>query len=75
MGFKLAGVLLILMFAMGGIMYWYYNDTQKKIATLHENNAKLETATKVQKQAIELSLIHISEPTRPERIGVCGVGV
>ena len=52
MGFKLAGVLLILMFAMGGIMYWYYNDTQKKIATLHENNAKLETATKVQKQAI-----------------------
>ena len=53
MGFKLAGVMLILMLAMGGIVYWYYNDTQEKLAILHENNAKLETATKVQKQAIE----------------------
>ena len=41
------------MLAMGGLMYWYYNDTQEKMAILHENNAKLETATKVQKQAIE----------------------
>ncbi len=53
MGFKLAGVMLILLLAMGGIVYWYYNDTQEKLAILHENNAKLETATKVQKQAIE----------------------
>ena len=50
MGFKLAGVMLILMLAMGGIVYWYYNDTQEKLAILHENNAKLETATKVQRQ-------------------------
>ena len=53
MGLKLAGVMFILMLAMGGLMYWYYNDTQEKMAILHENNAKLETATKVQKQAIE----------------------
>jgi len=24
--------------------YYYYNDTQERIATLHKNNAKLETA-------------------------------
>ena len=24
--------------------YYYYNDTQERIATLHQNNAKLETA-------------------------------
>ena len=37
----------VLMAAMAGLGYWYYNDTQKKMAILHENNAKLETATKV----------------------------
>ena len=53
MGLKLAGVMLILMMAMGGMGYWYYNDTQEKMATLHANNAKLETAVTIQKQTIE----------------------
>ena len=44
MGLKLAGIMLVAMLAMGGVGYWYYNDTQEKIATLHENNAKLESA-------------------------------
>ena len=38
---------------LGGVFYWYYNDTQEKIAILHENNAKLEIATATQTQAIE----------------------
>ena len=53
MGLKLAGIMFILMMAMGGIGYWYYTDTQEKMAILHENNAKLETAVATQKQAIE----------------------
>jgi hypothetical protein len=52
MGLKLAGIMFILMMAMGGMGYWYYTDTQSKIAILHENNAKLEVATKLQKETI-----------------------
>ena len=41
-----------IMIALGGVGYWYYTDTQKKLAILHENNAKLETATKIQTETI-----------------------
>ena len=41
------------MCVMGGIGYWYYNDTQARMAILQENNAKLEMATQLQEQAIE----------------------
>ena len=53
MGFKLAGIMLILMLAMGGGAYWYYNDTQERMRVLAENNAKLEVAMQTQKQALE----------------------
>jgi len=53
MGLKLAGVMMILMLAMGGLGYWYYNDSQEKMRILHENNAKLETAAKIQTEAIK----------------------
>jgi uncharacterized coiled-coil protein SlyX len=53
MGFKLALIMFVVMGVVGGIAYWYYHDTQEKIAILHENNAKLEVATTIQKQAIE----------------------
>lgn len=43
----------VLMAAMAGLGYWYYQDTQSKLAILHENNAKLETATKIQKETIK----------------------
>ena len=33
-----------LLASFGAIGYWYYNDTQQRIATLRENNAKLEVA-------------------------------
>ena len=45
--------MVILMMAMGGIGYWYYNDTQAKMAILHENNAKLEISVATQKATIE----------------------
>ena len=53
MGFKLALIMFVVMGVVGGIGYWYYQDTQKKLAILHENNAKLEVAATIQTQAIE----------------------
>ena len=53
MGFKLAGLMLVLMIAMGGLGYWYYNDTQARMSILQENNAKLETAVQISEQAVE----------------------
>lgn len=50
---KLSGILFVVILVMGGIGYWYYNNTQERIATLTANNAKLETATQLQEQAIE----------------------
>ena len=52
MGAKLALVMFVLMCAMGGGAYWYYNDTQERIAILNENNAKLETAVQTNEQAL-----------------------
>ena len=40
-GFKLVFVMLLVMGAVGGIGYWYYNDSQERLSILHENNAKL----------------------------------
>ena len=52
MGMKLAGVMLLIMLAMGGIGYWYYNDTQARMAILQENNAKLEIAVATNEEAL-----------------------
>lgn len=49
---KLSLILLIVMMCMGGVGYWYYQDTQKRIAILIENNIKLESAVQTQKEAI-----------------------
>ena len=38
---------------MGGIGYWYYTDTQKTIAILTENNAKLEMAVATNEETIK----------------------
>lgn len=53
MGLKLAGVMFLIMCAMGGIGYWYYNDTQARIAILNENNAKLNIAVQTNEAALE----------------------
>ena len=52
MGAKLALVMFVLMCAMGGGAYWYYNDTQERIKILTENNAKLESAVETNEQAL-----------------------
>ena len=44
----LIGIILIM--GLGG--YWYYNDTQKRMAILVENNAQLEIAVATNEQAI-----------------------
>ena len=50
---KLTGILLVVIMLMGGIGYWYYNDTQERMAILQENNAKLETAVATNEAAID----------------------
>ena len=51
MGLKLAGIMMILMLAMGGIGYWYYSDTQKNMGILIANEAKATMAAKESEQA------------------------
>ena len=53
MGMKLAGVMALLTFVMAGAFYWYYNDTQERMAILNENNAKLEVAIQTSEAAVE----------------------
>lgn len=52
MGLKLAGLMFVMMLGMAGIGYWYYNDSQARMAILQENNAKLNTAIQISEQAI-----------------------
>ena len=53
MGFKLAGIMLIVMLVLGGAGYWYYKDSQDRIRISTENNAKLDTAVKLNEQTID----------------------
>ena len=53
MGLKLALMMLVIMGVLGGLGYWYYQDTQERMAILNENNAKLEQAAATQTAAIE----------------------
>ena len=49
-------ILIIVLGLVGGVIYggyYYYKDTQARIATLTENSVKLEQATKTQKQTID----------------------
>lgn len=52
MRFKLTGFLLLTIVLMAGAGYWYYNDSQERIQTLSENNAKLETAIQISEETI-----------------------
>ena len=50
--------LYLLVFILGFVgsaaygAYWYYTDTQNRIAQLRENNAKLESATRVLEETV-----------------------
>ena len=49
-------MLIVVVGLVGGVVYagyYYYKDTQSRIQTLTENNAKLETAKNIQDQTIE----------------------
>jgi len=52
MGMKLAGAMAMMMLVLCGAFYWYYNDTQERIAILNQNNAKLETAVAISEEAV-----------------------
>ena len=49
-------ILILVGGLLGGVLYggyYYYKDTQNRIAVLTENSAKLEQATNTQKQTID----------------------
>ena len=50
---RLAGLFFLIICIMSGIGYWYYNDTQERIAILVENNVKLQVAVETNEQALE----------------------
>ena len=54
MGIKIAIVAGMLIACLSGEFYWYYNDTQARIATLRENNAKLEVAVNTAESSLDL---------------------
>ena len=54
MGIKIAIVAGMLIACLSGVFYWYYNDTQARIATLRENNAKLEVAVSTAESSLDL---------------------
>lgn len=54
MGIKIAIVAGMLIACLSGVFYWYYNDTQARIATLRENNAKLEVAVNTAESSLNL---------------------
>ena len=59
-------MLLLVLRLIGGVgygAYYYYKDTQARIAVLTENSAKLEQATNTQKQTID-TLVEDAEKFR-----------
>jgi hypothetical protein len=53
LGFKAIGIMLVITAVITGGFYWYYTDTQKRMAILYQNSAKLETIVQIQELAIE----------------------
>jgi hypothetical protein len=59
-------ILIVVIGLIGGVgygAYYYYKDTQARIAVLTENSAKLEQATNTQKQTID-TLVEDAEKYR-----------
>lgn len=49
----MALIIIGLLGSFGLGAYWYYNDTQQRIATLRENNAQLEVAVQTANASLE----------------------
>lgn len=45
-------IVLAVLGSVGAGAFWYYKDTQQRIATLQENNAKLEVALETSEESI-----------------------
>lgn len=54
MGLKIAGIVFVVMLVITGTFYWYYTDTQARMAVLHENNARLETAVAISEETVSV---------------------
>jgi len=54
MGYKISGIMLVLMVAMGITGRWYYNATQERLIQLRENSVKLELAAATSQETIQL---------------------
>jgi len=52
-GGKVALVMGLIILVMGGVGYWYYQDSQATIATLQQNNAKLEQNLELSERAVD----------------------
>ena len=50
---NLSVALGLVIVTMAGVGYWYYTDTQKRIAILTENNIKLEVAVQQNEEALK----------------------
>lgn len=53
MTFKLLGLMTLILAILSGVFYWYYNDTQKKMAELIQEKAAIETSSAVCKNTVE----------------------
>jgi len=49
---KLLWILVVIMAVISGTFYWYYNDTQERIAILNENIAKIEVSEQICKATV-----------------------
>ena len=49
---KIALFFFLIMCGMGAVGYFYYNDTQDRLAQLRENNTRLEIAAQTSQETI-----------------------
>ena len=57
-------VVLGLLACIGYGAYYYYNDTQQRLATLRDNNAKLEVANKQNQETIKMMKENYEKQTK-----------
>ena len=57
-------VVLGLLAGIGYGAYYYYNDTQQRLATLRDNNAKLEVANKQNQETINMMKENYEKQTK-----------
>jgi septal ring factor EnvC (AmiA/AmiB activator) len=54
LGLKGMAMMGVLMLSMAGAFAWYYKDSQSRISTLTQNNAKLEIAVQTNEETINV---------------------